>query len=83
MKPTKLDALAAACNAGACNVRGLLHSLNLAVIEHGELPTVHPLRDHPALPVIFGHLSFLCGDGIGPSTPALEKFAQHTTTLEP
>ena len=85
MKHTKLDALAEGCNNGACNMRGLLHSLNLAAIEHGELPsndTIHPLRDHPAMPVIFGHLSYLCGDHLGPSPAFLARFTEHLASLE-
>lgn len=85
MKITELDKLAEGCNAGACNVRVLLYSLNAAVIQYYESPVTEgpwiALKDHPAMPVIFGHLSFLCGDGLGPSSESLERFDQHFAAL--
>lgn len=62
----KLTALADACNDGACNIRGLVHSLAEAIIE---LPASEA-KDHPAVKVILGQLSFLCGESIGPTTSA-------------
>lgn len=67
---SKLNALAEGCQNGACNPHGIINSLAEAIKD------VHfgSLKDHPALPVILGHLNFLCGEGIGPSYEAVERW---------
>lgn len=65
-----LTDLADACNNGACNMGGIIRSLGKAIDEvqfgHAQV--------HPALKVILGQLSFLCGESIGPSTEAYDAY---------
>ncbi len=74
MKPPsetpKLLELADACCAGACNPSGVIRSLAIAI---GELPTSE-IKDHPAVKVILGQLTFLCGESIGPSQEAMFEY---------
>jgi hypothetical protein len=67
-----LNRLARACYNGACNIRGLVRSLNESL---GEIP---PGREKESvdLKIILGQLSFLAGDNLGPSEMALEQFRQ-------
>lgn len=65
-----INKLAQACNNGACNIKALVRSLNEA------FQTEHIPDNDPALKVIFGHLQFLAGDGIGPSQTALNEFSE-------
>jgi hypothetical protein len=68
--------LADACNAGACNVTGLVRGL--ARVTDTAPNAV--FREHPALPVILGHLNFLVGQGPGPdvlNVYAYEKYRQN------
>ena len=65
----KLEALAAACNNGACNPSGIIISLAEAIRE------IRPeqIADHPAVTCIIGQLAFLthvCG---GPPFRALTE----------
>ena len=66
----KLTQLADACNSGACNLGGLLRSLGEAANElpHGQA------REHPAIKVILGHLSYLASESIGPTSEALHAY---------
>ncbi len=67
-----INQIAEGCDNGACNQCGLLIDLGKCAQEMGR-----SINEHPALPVILGHLLFLCGDGIGPSTRATEAWQAH------
>jgi len=66
----KLAALAEACCNGACNPGGLIRSFPAAI---DELP-VGSVAAHPAVKVILGQLSYLCGESVGPTTQAFEEY---------
>ncbi len=60
---TKLQQLAAGCNAGACNPHGIIHSLAEAM---SDVPFGRA-ADSLELKIIVGQLSFLLGESVGPS----------------
>ena len=65
----KLIALAQAFDDGACNQYALARDLGEA-LEKSGMRGVHT----GAYRVILGHLNFLAGEGIGPSSEAMEAF---------
>lgn len=71
-----LTELADACNAGACNTGALIRAFGKAAeeITHGQA------REIPAVKVILGHLSYLVGESIGPSSEALQAYEQWKNT---
>lgn len=75
----KLTELAAACNNGACNLSGILRSLGTAVLA-GELQP-HQYQDSLELKIIIGQVSYLLGEGPGPSMGALEQYLIKTKPL--
>jgi hypothetical protein len=78
MSDKKLVELADGCNNGACNVGGLLRSFSKAIDEMGDLP----LREHPALPIILGQLSYLIGESAGPTEFALNNYTDWRAAYE-
>jgi hypothetical protein len=66
-KAPKLKELAAHCENGACNMYTLIHALDEAV---SELRT-EEIRDHPAVKMILGQLTYLCGETLGPTSEAI------------
>lgn len=65
----KLQALAHACNSGACNPAGLINSLPEAVREISPFE----VKTHPAVKCIIGQISYLLGQSTGPTVEALEE----------
>ena len=70
MTTEKLTKLATACNNGACNPLGIVNQLAEAVQGLDQ----QTLRDSNAFKCIVGQLSFLIGEGIGPSNKAFIAF---------
>lgn len=68
----QLAALAQGCNNGACNVSGIVLSLADGVIEL----QAHERNSHPAVKIVVGHLSYLLGEGIGPSQAAQVEWVE-------
>lgn len=74
MKPSKdcpkLTELADAANNGAVNSYALIQSLAEAIKElsPGEV------REHPAVKVVIGQISWLCLESAGPTAPALQAY---------
>lgn len=66
----KLADLAAACHNGACNVGGLLRGVSEAA---AELPAGEA-KDHPAVKLILGQISFLCRESMGPTSEAIREY---------
>ncbi len=75
-KCPKLVKLATACNDGACNPTALIIAFGEAV---KELEFIE-VRDHPAVKVILGQLSYLCHESTGPTIGALNEFNTWLTT---
>ena len=70
----KLRELALACQAGACNPHGLIRSLGEAI---SEVP-FGQARNSVELKYVLGHLSFLVGESLGPSTEVCEALERST-----
>lgn len=68
----KLLALAEACKSGACNPGGLIRSFPAAI---DELPA-GSVSSHPAVKMVLGQLSFLCGEAAGPTQDAWDAYAK-------
>lgn len=66
----QLHDLASLCWGGACNVLAIATQLGRAV----DGLTQTEVRDHPATPIALGQLSFLVGEGIGPSEQAVARW---------
>lgn len=64
----KLAELAEGCNHGMSNSYALIRCLGEAVGELGP----GQVREHPAVKCIVGHLSYLIGESLGPTSEALE-----------
>lgn len=77
----KLTDLADHCNGGAQNVAGLLIALGEAVKEYSNGPAA--LRCEPSLKCIIGHISFLLGESFGPTSSALEQYAERRKAEQP
>jgi len=71
-KAPQLTALADACNDGACNLPALIRSFGAAI----EDVPIRQVGDHPAVKCILGHLSFLCGESVGPSSQAWQAYKE-------
>ena len=69
-KCPKLTDLADACLNGACNTGALIRSIGQCV---GELP-FSEAREHPAVKIILGQLTYLCGETLGPTHEALDAY---------
>jgi hypothetical protein len=69
-KAPELARLAEACHNGACNAFALVRAFGQAI---GELPT-HEAREHPAVKLCLGQLSYLCGESLGPTFEALHNY---------
>lgn len=65
-----LHDLASLCWGGACNVLAIAQRFAQATNGLSQ-PDV---RDHPATPIVLGQLSFLVGEGIGPSPQAIARW---------
>ena len=72
-----LAELAAACNAGACNLGALSRALGACI---DELPHGQASR-HPAVKVILGQLTYLADETPGPSFEALDDY--HAWAAQP
>lgn len=68
----KIQQLAEACHAGACNPHGLIHSLGEAI---ADIP-FGKARDSIELKYILGHLQFLVGESAGPSSEVVNAFSE-------
>lgn len=68
----QLRVLAAACNEGACNPKGIINSLALAMPEL----RAEEVGRHPAVKIIIGQLGFLCGESLGPTAQAIEQYEE-------
>jgi hypothetical protein len=66
----KLARLAKGCHDGACNIYALIREFGEAITE---LP-VHDVQHHCAVQYIIGHISFLLGESIGPSSECYENY---------
>ena len=68
----KLAELAEACMTGACNSYALIRHLGESVneLQFGEV------RGHPAIKVVLGQISYLCGESLGPSSEAIQAWEE-------
>lgn len=62
--------LADHCLNGACNVSGIAIALGGCI---GEVPSAER-RNHPAIKVVVGQLSYLLGESLGPTEEALADY---------
>ena len=69
-KCPKLTELADHCLTGACNSYALITSFGERI---AELKT-HEVKDHPAVKVILGQLTSLCGESIGATHEAYQAY---------
>jgi hypothetical protein len=65
-----LHDIALACDNGACNPKGLLRSLGLAI---QDMPASWSPKDDTDLKYIVGHISFLLGESLGPSEKTVQE----------
>jgi hypothetical protein len=70
----QLANLAEACNHGACNVRAIARSLSDCM---NEVPFGEE-RCHPAIAIVIGQISYLCGESTGPTEQALAAYNEWT-----
>lgn len=66
----KLTELSDACLNGACNMGAIIRSFGRVIDELRSDEVKH----HPAVKIILGQLSFLCGESLGPTSEALQAF---------
>lgn len=71
-KCPKLADLAKHCDIGACNPYPLIKCFGESMSELNS----HEVREHPAVKIVLGQLSFLCGESLGPSMKAMEEYAK-------
>ncbi len=68
----KLDQLSRACFNGACNLIALVGDFETALTEL----TGDERLKHPAVKIIVGQFSFLCGESLGPTEEALAEYRE-------
>lgn len=59
---------------GACNPYALIHALADALVEINP----HEVKEHPAVRIVVGQISYLLGETLGPSDTAIKEYQQWT-----
>jgi hypothetical protein len=71
-----LKELANACNNGACNSVAIIRYLSDATKELQPFE----VKNHPAVKIVLGQLSFLADESIGPSSEAMKEWDKWNQT---